>query len=152
MSEPIAIRTIAAGDLDQLLALYVHLNPDDSPPPENGISATTWRTIQASPHIRHLGAYAGTALLACCHIVLIPNLTRGCRPYGVIENVVTHRDHRGQGLATRLLHAALDHAWAHGAYKVVLTTSRRDEATLRFYQRAGFDRFEKQAFIARAPH
>jgi len=37
-------------------------------------------------------------------VEVIPNLTRACRPYGVIENVVTHSSHRGQGWGHALLH------------------------------------------------
>jgi hypothetical protein len=33
----------------------------------------------------------------------------------------------------------------------MLSTSSKDPATWQFYQDAGFDRFEKQAFIARPP-
>jgi len=34
-------------------------------------------------------------------------------------------------------------------YKVMLLTGRKGEGTLRFYERAGFDRHGKQAFVAR---
>lgn len=34
-------------------------------------------------------------------------------------------------------------------YKVMLLTGRKDAATLRFYEGAGFDRHGKQAFIAK---
>lgn len=36
-------------------------------------------------------------------------------------------------------------------YKVMLMTGRRDEATLRFYEAAGFSRNAKQAFVAKHP-
>ncbi|MDM0009985.1 transposase [Variovorax sp. J22G73] len=36
-------------------------------------------------------------------------------------------------------------------YKVMLMTGRKDEATFRFYEAAGFNRDDKQAFIAKAP-
>jgi GNAT superfamily N-acetyltransferase len=88
-------------------------------------------------------------LVSSCTITVIPNLTRGGRPYGLIENVVTHADHRGRGYARAVLQDALSFAWAQGCYKVMLMTGRKDEATLRFYESAGFDRHGKQAFIAR---
>lgn len=79
---------------------------------------------------------------------MIPNLTRGCKPYAVIENVVTHSQHRQQGYGTAILKHALAYAWSVECYKVMLMTGRKDEATLRFYESAGFDRQSKQAFIA----
>jgi hypothetical protein len=36
-------------------------------------------------------------------------------------------------------------------YKVMLLTGRKDEGTYRFYESAGFDRYSKQAFLAKLP-
>jgi hypothetical protein len=47
------------------------------------------------------------------------------------------------------LKEALADAWAARCYKVVLLTGRKDEATLRFYEAAGFDGNAKQAFVAK---
>lgn len=84
----------------------------------------------------------------------IPNLTRGCRPYGVVDNVVTHRDaHRAPeaGYGKAVLAEALSVAWSQGCYKVMLLTGRKDEATFQFYASAGFNPHDQQAFIAKAP-
>ena len=84
-----------------------------------------------------------------CTLTVIPNLTRGCKPYGLIESVVTHAAHRNLGYGKAVLAHALSHAWSAGCYKVVLLTGRKSEATFNFYESAGFDRHEKQAFIAK---
>ncbi|MBV7431332.1 MULTISPECIES: N-acetyltransferase [unclassified Acidovorax] len=84
-----------------------------------------------------------------CHT--LPNLTRACRPYGVIENVVTDLAHRGQGWGRAVLSHALSEAWRLNCYKVMLPTGRKDEATLRFYEHVGFDRQGKQALAAKPP-
>lgn len=81
--------------------------------------------------------------------MVIPNLTRGGRPYGLIENVVTHADFRKRGIGKALLAHTLAYAWSVHCYKVMLMTGRKDEATLRFYEGAGFDRHSKQAFVAK---
>jgi hypothetical protein len=41
------------------------------------------------------------------------------------------------------------HYWEQNCYKVMLLTGRRDEATLRFYQQAGFEAGVKTGFVAR---
>lgn len=87
---------------------------------------------------------------ATCTLVIVPNLTRGARPYGLIENVVTDVGQRGRGLARALLKAAIATAWQQGCYKVMLMTGRSDEATLRFYERSGFHR-GKTAFHINRP-
>lgn len=143
------IRPIARSELPQLLALYAHLHADDEPPPDGDALERIWDELLGSHRYRYLGAYVDGQLVSSCTITVIPNLTRGGRPYGLIENVVTHADHRGQGYAKAVLHDALSFAWAQGCYKVMLMTGRKDEATLRFYESAGFDRQGKQAFIAR---
>ena len=69
--------------------------------------------------------------------MVIPNLTRGGAPYGLIENVVTDAARRGKGYATAILHAAAERAWAHDCYKIMLLTGSKEPATLRFYEKAG---------------
>lgn len=145
------IRLIDASELNDLLALYKHLHTTDDPLPETNIVQSVWHELLSHPRYRYFGGYLNEQLIASCNLTLIPNLTRGCRPYGVIENVVTHTEHRGQGHGQAILRHALAQAWSAGCYKVMLMTGRKDPATLRFYESAGFDRHEKQAFIAKPP-
>jgi GNAT superfamily N-acetyltransferase len=99
----------------------------------------------------YFGVFLDSQLVSTCTLAVIPNLTRACQPYGLIENVVTHAEHRNKGYGKRILAHALDSAWAAGCYKVMLMTGRKDPATLYFYESAGFDAKEKKAFIAKAP-
>ena len=143
------IRRLDSGDLSQLLALYGHLHADDAPLPEQAVVEEVWRELMTSPRYHYLGGFANESLVASCTLTIVPNLTRGCRPFGVIENVVTHANHRRRGYGKNILREALTIAWSANCYKVMLLTGRRDEATLRFYESAGFDRHGKQAFVAR---
>lgn len=59
-------------------------------------------------------------LVASCTLTLTPNLTRGCRPYGVIENVVTDVGFRKRGFAKAVLEKALAFCWSSNCYKVML--------------------------------
>jgi GNAT superfamily N-acetyltransferase len=145
----LSIRELQANDLQSLLALYTHLHEQDEPPPSPEIADAVWSEALANPRIRYFGGFASGYLVSSCTLTVIPNLTRACRPYGVIENVVTHLAHRGQGWGKTLLMNALDEAWRQDCYKVMLLTGRKEEATLRFYEQAGFDRHSKQAFVAK---
>jgi len=109
----------------------------------------TWREIQENSRLKCFGVYIDGKLVSSCTLSIIPNLTRGCRPYGLIENVVTHKDFRRKRCGKAVLQYALRHAWRRGCYKVMLMTGRRDEGTYRFYESAGFDRHAKQAFLAK---
>jgi GNAT superfamily N-acetyltransferase len=145
------IREIRNTELASLLELYTQLHESDSPRPPATIIEATWNEIQHNKNIRYFGVFIDGALVSTCTIAVIPNLTRSCRPYGLIENVVTASTHRKQGLGKLVLQAALDFAWQRDCYKVMLMTARLDEPTLRFYESAGFSRNDKQAFIARHP-
>lgn len=143
------IRTLSSDDLPELLALYGHLHDADASLPAQPAIDAVWAEIMSNSRLRYFGGFVDGRLISSCTLAVIPNLTRGCRPYGVVENVVTHPAHRRQGYGTALLHAALAHAWSVGCYKVMLLTGRKDEATLRFYRTAGFDPHAKQAFLAK---
>lgn len=142
------LREIAGDELSALLFLYAHLHPDDAILPL-GEAAPLWETLRQDPNQHCLGAYWNGSLVATCTLVVVPNLTRGGRPYGLIENVVTHPDYRRRGLGTAVLKHALQIAWEHGCYKVMLLTGSKNEATLRFYEQAGFERGVKTGFVAR---
>lgn len=143
------IRRLEPGDLDDLLTLYTHLHEDDDPLPESAVVESVWRELMDGPWHQILGGFASGLLVASCALTVIPNLTRGCRPFGLIENVVTHAGHRRRGYGRLVLQEALKVAWSANCYKVMLLTGRPDEATLRFYESAGFDRQGKQGFVAR---
>ena len=81
-------------------------------------------------------AEAAKRLVSSCTLAIVPNLSRGGRSYGVIENVVTHADHRKLGFGRRVLAYALDVAAQADCYKVHLATGSKQEATLRFWERA----------------
>lgn len=145
-----AIRTAGLADLPGILALYRHLHPDD-PALDADEATAAWSALLASGIAIPIVADLAGVPVSSCTLAIIPNLTRGARPYGVIENVVTHPDHRRAGLGRRVLHAALAAAWEAGCHKVMLATGSKREATLHFYESAGFERGGKTCFEVRHP-
>lgn len=69
------------------------------------------------------------------------------RPYAFVENVVTHADFRGRGLASECLEYARWIAQQCNCYKMMLLTGSRDPGTLDFYRKAGYNSEDKTAFI-----
>jgi GNAT superfamily N-acetyltransferase len=131
-----------------MLALYRHLNPDDPVLTPDQADAA-WSAMFGSDMMTVFVAEADEALVSSCTLLVIPNLTRGARPYALVENVVTRADYRKRGLARAVLEAALDAAWAADCYKVMLATGSKNPETLRFYERSGFERGGKTFFQAR---
>lgn len=134
------------GDLHDLLCLYTHLH--DSASSGDDVDATLlWERICADPSYHILIVRLDGQIVSSCTLVVIPNLTRGQRPYALIENVVTHGEYRGRGLASLCLRRARELARQAGCYKMMLLTGSKQESTLRFYERAGFNRNGKTAFV-----
>lgn len=146
MTEP-TVRTAGRTDLAGLLDLYRHLHPED-PPLAAAQAEAAWSALLAAGTMVLVAGPPGVPVSSCT-LAIIPNLTRGGRPYGVIENVVTHPGHRRRGLGQAVLRAALDAAWKADCYKVMLATGSRREETLQFYEKAGFERGGKTFFQAR---
>lgn len=142
------VRAAGEKDLADMLVLYRHLHPGD-PDLAPAIAQAAWRVLLAHPGTTvFLGRLDSGLAVASCTMHTLPNMTRSAAPYGVIENVVTHDAHRQRGYGRAILRHALAQAWRQGCYKVMLMTGRRDAATLRFYEAAGFTR-DKTAFLAR---
>lgn len=142
------IRRAAPSDLAGMLDLCQHLNPHDPRVPEAD-AATAWQAMLGSDLIRLMVAEEDGLLVSSCMLVIVPNITRGARSFGVIENVVTHAAYRGRGLGRAVLAAAMEAAWQADCYKVMLATGSRQGSTWSFYEGAGFTRATKTHFEVR---
>ncbi len=140
------IRTAGEGDLDAILDLYTHLHDQDAGADRQD-QEKAFHEIRSRPGNHLFVLEAEGRIISSCILHILPNLTRGARPYGLVENVVTRREYRGLGYATRLLTAALQRAWTEDCYKVMLMTGRTDPAVFRLYEKAGFLRGKKEALI-----
>lgn len=140
------VRALKNEDLDALLALYTHLFDTDAPLPERDKVVEVWTRMIGNPMLRCLGLELDRQLVSSCTLTITPNLTRGARPYGQIENVVTHASFRRRGLGGALIRHALAMAWEHDCYKVMLMTGRSDAH--HFYEQCGFRKDVKTGFVA----
>lgn len=147
---PTNIRPAQASDLPGVLALYRQLNPSD-PVLDLSSAEPTWSALLSCGLTTVFVAELQGKLVSSCTLAIVPNLSRGARSYGVIENVVTDEDHRKMGLGRAVLHAACEKAWEANCYKVLLATGSQRESTLRFYEGAGFQRNSKTYFEIRRP-
>lgn len=143
------IRLIQSDELAGLLRLYRFLNPGDPVvSPDDPLAQRQFAQVVSDPTLRYFVVECDGMLVATCTLTVIPNFSRGLKPYGVIENVVTDPNYRRRGLATAVLRAALGEAWSRGCYKVMLSTGSKRETTFRFYEQAGFLRGLKTGFVA----
>lgn len=143
------MRLATGDDLDALIALHAELLGEDAGASPERLAQVLHDDILPSRWFELVVAQAVGRVVATCYLNVVPNLSRGARPYAVIENVVVTRALRGRGVGQALLRFTLERAWARGCYKAMLQTGSRSEATLGFYRRCGFSQTEKQAFMAR---
>lgn len=140
------VREIKEDELSALLELYLCLHEDTVPEMTMHLKMT-WETIVKDNNHHIVVNEVDGKIVSSCVCVIIPNLTRGIRPYAFIENVVTHKDYRGYGYATECLNYAKDIAKQSNCYKMMLLTGSKKETTLKFYESAGYNSSDKTAFI-----
>lgn len=145
------IRKATASDAEALKELYFdHLT---AYPPTEEQNMTTWREMlrrfadDDNYHI--LVLEIDGKIVSSITLVIVENLTHNLRPYVLIENVVTHSDHRGKGFASSLMDHASEIAKQRGCYKIMLLTGSKKESTLNFYRSNSFNSEDKTGFIKR---
>jgi len=140
------LREASADDLNALLELYLHLHEDAVPAIDEHLKST-WDQIIGDPNHHIIVNEIDGKIVSSCVCVIIPNLTRGIRPYAFVENVVTSADYRCHGYARECLDYAKSIAVKENCYKMMLLTGSKNPATLRFYENAGYNSSDKTAFI-----
>ncbi len=140
------IREIMRNDFDSLLLLYMQLHDNPFPEKDDRVLCI-WDRILNDENHHIIVAEENGLLVSTCVCVVIPNLTRGQRPYAIIENVITDKNYRKKGYATACLDFAKEIAKQENCYKMMLLTGAKEKGTLNFYEHAGYNKHDKTAFI-----
>ena len=147
MDKIVAIRGTYKEDLQGLLDLYAHLHNDDATlPPQHDLDRI-WESICNRHDLHCIVADMNGYLISSCILAIIPNLTRGARPYGVLENVITHPEFRNQGHARAVLEYALDLTRSAKCYKAMLLSKKKNIEAHQLYKKMGFDIDSKFGFV-----
>lgn len=140
------VREIVNEDFDGLMELYTQLHNNSFPQKTDEI-INLWKTILNDENHHIIVAVEDNKIVASCVCVIIPNLTHNQQPYAFVENVITDEAYRKRGLATQCLNFAKDIAIKNNCYKLMLLTGSKEESTLNFYRKAGYNSNDKTAFI-----
>ena len=144
------IRECKEEDLAGLLSLYAELRPND-PVLAPSVAREALRRLLAEPGVRLLVAEVEGQLAATCQLGVIPTLSNGGRPFGIIEHVITAKRFRRRGLSQRVLEKALALAWEQRCYKVMLLSGEGREAAHRLYEKLGFKAGIERGFVIKRP-
>jgi len=145
------IRSATGADLRALRELYADLQPNDPIWPSESAAADALSRVLDHPGVTILIAEVDGFAVSTCMLIVSPNFSRGARPFAMIENVVTHHDHRKHGYGREVVQHAIEMARQRDCYRVTLMTGSKREETLRFYETTGLTRGTKTAFEVRFP-
>jgi GNAT superfamily N-acetyltransferase len=143
-------RIARPSDLSSLLTLFDVSEVSAVAQPRERAEAI-WREILAQQGVRVFISDDGDRIAATCMLVIAPNLLRGGKRHGFLENVVTHPALRGQGHGKAVVQAALAHAWATDCYHVLMQSGRADPRVHEFYEGLGFRPGLRVAYVATQP-
>ena len=145
------IREISEQDARDMAELIRQLSPSDVNVTENIVSALKAKiSVMAElEHMKIFGYELDGRIVGSCTLGRVEGLSKECRPFAVIENVVVLDSIRSQGVGKQLVCHAIAQAEKWNCYKVILETGTQEEWKLRFYEKCGLSRGGKTAFMKR---
>ncbi|MFK7762863.1 MAG: GNAT family N-acetyltransferase [Roseobacter sp.] len=142
---PPSVRALTGTDTQSALALYRELTLGPK-----RVSVQAFHAVLNHPGTTVFGVEHQNIIVGMATLHLLPNVTWDARPYGLLENVVTHPDFRNQGIGRAVLKTAIAHAFKARAYKIMLMTGQKRGAK-GFYESVGFSSEDKHAMVIRQP-
>lgn len=141
------IREIVEDDIVKLLDLYTELHDNKMPIIDSSLQKLWTEIISDKNHYIIVGE-KDKQIIASCVLIVVPNLTHSQRPYALIENVITRKEYRNKGYATMCLNYAKSIAIQQNCYKIMLLTGSKQESTLKFYEKCGYNSNDKTALYS----
>lgn len=133
----LVVRGARSDDLPVIGALLAELH-DEPPAPAPLLEATLARILGTSD--RHLVVVEhGGEVVGMADGVVVANLSRGCRPFMLVENVVVLARARRLGAGRALLRYLVAVGEGSGCYKIQLLSNRARHEAHAFYESLGFD-------------
>jgi GNAT superfamily N-acetyltransferase len=137
----IQIRLATLEDFDQLLVLFRQLWPTKDIVPER--LHDVYERVIATPDKRYFCAVSGEKVVALGSMSFKDNLWQeGVIAY--VEELVVHKDWRGQGIGSRILEHLTELALEKGCSRIELDSAFHRVEAHKLYERHGL---EKRAFL-----
>ncbi|QPB84259.1 GNAT family N-acetyltransferase [Pseudoalteromonas rubra] len=144
------IRLATQQDLSGIVKLYKELRGHD-PHMSEQVLESTWAEMLNNPGVSIVVAEVDGQLASTCQLGVVLTLTNGCRPFGIIEHVITAESFRRQGLSEQVLEKALLCAWEQGCYKVMLLSGATRASAHKLYEKVGFKSGVESGFVIKSP-
>ncbi|SFM30451.1 N-acetylglutamate synthase, GNAT family [Paenibacillus sp. 1_12] len=130
------IRQAERTDKDQIFELYKMLVPNSK---KMNVIEEQIDKIRRDPNNflfvnDEEGEILGTLTLNICLQAL-----HGIRPYGVVENIIVHENHRGKNVGRELLQFVEDYCKSIDCHRIMLLSNSTRERAHQFFEREGYD-------------
>ncbi|MDR6550170.1 GNAT family N-acetyltransferase [Paenibacillus qinlingensis] len=129
------IREADRSDRDQLSELYRMLVPNSK---KMNVLEEQIETIRKDPNNFLLVYEENGELLGSATLNICLQAMHGMRPYGVVENVIVHENHRNRLIGQKLLHYVEEYCKSIHAHKIMLLSNARRERAHQFFEREGY--------------
>ncbi|HZB62142.1 MAG TPA: GNAT family N-acetyltransferase [Microvirga sp.] len=138
----LSFREAEPGDLEAIIRLHeedeLGAHGDAWSPETRPAYEAAFAAIARSPENRLFVALDGDEVVGTFQLTFIPNLTGRGALRVKVESVKVKGARRSGGIGARMMEYAEDHARAHGATLLELTSNKTRTAAHRFYERLGF--------------
>jgi GNAT superfamily N-acetyltransferase len=139
----LAVRAATEADLPRLLDLLGQIDESMYTQRQDAGQAarlSVFRRIAADPLQHLLVADDDGRIVGTVHLIVIPHLSRSCKPSGLLESMVVDEAYRRKGVGAALLREVQRLAREAGCYKLALSSNLARRGAHRFYSRLGWKR------------
>lgn len=134
--QAVVVRPVQAADIRALVELLTQLHPAYPPDPNRAEVILDEAMRQAGRTL--LVATVGDRVVGTADLLIVPQLTHGCQPWAIVENVVVDQATRGGGVGRAMVTEALRRANEAGCYTMQLVSLRQRPDAHAFYEGLGF--------------
>jgi N-acetylglutamate synthase-like GNAT family acetyltransferase len=129
------IREAEGKDKEQLFQLYRMLVPNSK---KMNVLEEQIERIRVDPMNFLLVYEAGGEILGTVTLNICLQALHGSRPYGVIENIIVHENHRGKNIGQKLLQYIEDYCRSIDCHRIMLLSNSQRLKAHQFFEREGY--------------
>lgn len=130
------IREAERFDKDQLYELYRMLVPNSK---KMYVIEEQIDIIKRDPNNYLLVFDAGGEILGTVTLNICIQALHGTRPYGVVENIIVHENHRSKSIGQQLLQYVEEYCRSINCHRIMLLSNSTRERAHQFFEREGYD-------------
>lgn len=130
------IREAERTDKAQIFILYKMLVPNSK---KMNIEEEQIDKIRQDPNNFLLVYDEGGEILGTLTLNICLQALHGFRPYGVVENIIVHENHRSKNIGQNLLQYVEEYCKSIDCHRIMLLSNSKRQRAHHFFEREGYD-------------